>query len=191
MTLQTGSMAYMTATISSTYNIESVLMAAGITASCCVAITLFATCTKVINYFTNLIQARLLITILLPFQYDITSCAGVLFIVSWVFFMSTIIFGFFVRGDSKRTFQLIYSCIGALIFMLVSAPSPHPNPDTLTLTHFWFHRQYLAYETQLIFGGKKYEYSPEDYVVATIQLYVDIINIFVFILSIIGGGNKN
>ena len=50
--------------------------------------------------------------------------------------------------------------------------------------------QYLAYETQLIFGGKKYEYSPEDYVVATIQLYVDIVNIFVFILSIIGGGNK-
>ena len=47
--------------------------------------------------------------------------------------------------------------------------------------------QFLAYDTQLIMGGRKYEYSEEDYVAAVTQLYVDIVMIFIYLLQLIGG----
>ena len=39
-------------------------------------------------------------------------------------------------------------------------------------------------------GGNKYEISPEDYVFAAMMLYVDVIYIFLFLLSLFGGGNN-
>lgn len=59
---------------------------------------------------------------------------------------------------------LVYASIGALIFSL-----------------------YLVYDTQLMMGGKhKYSISPEEYIFAALNLYLDIINIFLYILTIIG-----
>ena len=47
--------------------------------------------------------------------------------------------------------------------------------------------QYLVFDTQLMMGGKhKYALSPEEYIFAALNLYLDIINLFLFILSIIG-----
>lgn len=47
--------------------------------------------------------------------------------------------------------------------------------------------QYLVFDTQMMLGGKhKYSLSPEEYVFAALNLYLDIINLFLFILSIIG-----
>jgi FtsH-binding integral membrane protein len=47
---------------------------------------------------------------------------------------------------------------------------------------------YLVYDTQLILGGqhKKYQFSVDDYVFAALNLYLDIINLFIFILQILG-----
>ena len=47
---------------------------------------------------------------------------------------------------------------------------------------------YLIYDTQLIMGGegKAASYSLDDYVIAAINVYLDIINIFIYILRIIG-----
>ncbi len=39
----------------------------------------------------------------------------------------------------------------------------------------------------VIGGGKKYEISPEDYVMAATELFLDIIYIFIFILQLFGG----
>ena len=39
-------------------------------------------------------------------------------------------------------------------------------------------------------GGKKYEIDPEDYVFAALMLYVDVIYIFLFILSLLGGSSN-
>ncbi|OQR76025.1 protein lifeguard 1-like [Tropilaelaps mercedesae] len=57
----------------------------------------------------------------------------------------------------------VYAGVGALIFMV-----------------------FLAFDTQLLMDGKRYSISPEEYVFATIQLYVDIVQIFMFLLSLIG-----
>ena len=46
---------------------------------------------------------------------------------------------------------------------------------------------YIVYDTQLMMGGKhKYSLSPEEYVFAALSLYLDIINLFLYILMIIG-----
>lgn len=42
----------------------------------------------------------------------------------------------------------------------------------------------------MIIGGKKYEISPEDYIFAAIQLFIDIIYIFWMLLTLIGGLSK-
>lgn len=59
--------------------------------------------------------------------------------------------------------QLIYACLGALLFSI-----------------------YLIYDTQLILGKGQYSYSLDDAYLAAIQLYLDIINLFLNILRIVG-----
>ena len=63
--------------------------------------------------------------------------------------------------------QLIYACLGALIFSI-----------------------YLIYDTQLVIGKGTFSYSLDDAYLAAIQLYLDVINLFLFILQILGGGGN-
>ena len=49
---------------------------------------------------------------------------------------------------------------------------------------------FLAIDTQMIVGGKRYQYSEEDYVNAALQLYLDICYIFMYILQIMGAAKK-
>ena len=50
---------------------------------------------------------------------------------------------------------------------------------------------YIVYDTQLMMGGShKYALSPEEYVFASLNLYLDIINLFMYILSIIGNSRN-
>lgn len=51
-----------------------------------------------------------------------------------------------------------------------------------------FPTQFLAFDTQLLLGNKRYSISPEEYVFATLSLYLDIIYLFSFLLQIMGGG---
>jgi FtsH-binding integral membrane protein len=48
---------------------------------------------------------------------------------------------------------------------------------------------FIVYDTQLIVGGKhkKHQFGVDDYVFAALSLYMDIINLFLFILSASGG----
>lgn len=48
---------------------------------------------------------------------------------------------------------------------------------------------YLVYDVQLIAGGRKYEFSVDDYVPAALAVYLDVINLFLFILRLIGDRN--
>lgn len=48
---------------------------------------------------------------------------------------------------------------------------------------------YIVYDTQLMlgsWGGHKVEFSVDDYVFAAINLYLDLINLFQYILELIG-----
>ncbi len=79
-----------------------------------------------------------------------------------VFFIFSIL-AMFLAG-SYPIVNLVYACLGALLFSV-----------------------YLVYDTQLMMGGKhKYSISPEEYVFAALNLYLDIVQIFLYILQIIG-----
>lgn len=77
-------------------------------------------------------------------------------------------FGLIAMFFPGKTMTLIYSSCGAILFSI-----------------------YLIYDTQMMMGGKhKYSISPEEYIFGALTLYLDIINIFIYILSIIGS-SKN
>lgn len=89
-------------------------------------------------------------------KWDFTMMGGFLFVALLVVFVFGIIVAFFPGSAA----DLVYSVCGALLFSL-----------------------YLIYDTQMMMGGKhKYSISPEEYIFAALNLYLDIINIFLFIL---------
>ena len=51
---------------------------------------------------------------------------------------------------------------------------------------------YIVYDTQLIVGGKhrRIQFSENDFALATISLYTDIVNLFLFVLEILGGSGR-
>lgn len=97
-------------------------------------------------------------------KWDFTVLGGSLFAVLIVL----IVFGIIAIIFPSRVMLLLYSAFGAILFSV-----------------------YLIYDTQLMLGGKhKYTISPEEYIFAALNLYVDVINIFLYILAIIGLGRK-
>ena len=65
--------------------------------------------------------------------------------------------------------SLVYASLGALLFSV-----------------------YLVVDTQMMMGGKhKYTISPEEYIFAALNLYLDVINLFLYILQIVAAANRN
>ncbi|XP_075704555.1 protein lifeguard 1 [Rhinoderma darwinii] len=92
-------------------------------------------------------------------KYDFTSCMGVLM----VSLVVLIIFSILCIFIQNKILQIVYASLGALLFTC-----------------------FLAVDTQMILGNKQLSISPEEYVFAALNLYTDIINIFLYILAIIG-----
>lgn len=93
-------------------------------------------------------------------KYDFTMMGGCLFVALIVL----LCFGFLTIFFYSRIMSLIYACLGALIFAM-----------------------YLVFDTQIMMGGgKAYSISPEEYIFASLNLYIDIVTLFIYILSIIG-----
>ncbi|XP_013864230.1 glutamate receptor, ionotropic, N-methyl D-aspartate-associated protein 1b (glutamate binding) [Austrofundulus limnaeus] len=92
-------------------------------------------------------------------KYDFTSCYGVLFVCLIVLILFSILCIIF----QSMVLQIVYAGLGALLFTV-----------------------FLAVDTQLLLGNKELALSPEEYVFAALNLYTDIINIFLYILAIIG-----
>jgi len=98
-------------------------------------------------------------------KWDFTTCGGGLCAILVIFVIAGIIMAFLPQ--TKWT-MIGYGSAGALIFSL-----------------------YLVYDTQLMMGGAhKYSLSPEEYVFASLNLYLDIINLFMYILMIVGASKK-
>lgn len=132
---------FLLATAASTYNSEEVLLAVGITAAICLALTLFAFQTKI----------------------DFTGLSSVLFVALVVL----LLFGIISMIWNGPTIRLIYASLGALLFSI-----------------------YLIYDTQMMMGGNhKVSISPEEYIFAALSLYLDVVNIFLYILSIVGSSH--
>eukprot|EP00887_Chlorella_sp_A99_P004615 scaffold4.g4615.t1 len=111
------------------------------------------------------VGALALAAIFIPF--DMTKRGGVLAICSMVFFavvMMTLFFAFFYVST---WWYLAIAIIGALLFAA-----------------------YLVYDIQMVMGGKTLAISPDEYVFASVQIYMDVITMFLFILSIFGFANR-
>ncbi|KIH59613.1 hypothetical protein ANCDUO_10148 [Ancylostoma duodenale] len=94
---------------------------------------------------------------------DLTTCIGIAYVLG----MTMMFFGI-TALVACLSFQVtflytVYAAIGALLSML-----------------------YLAIDIQLIMGGRQFELSPEEYIFAAMQIFLDILNIFLFILQIFG-----
>merc|ERR550519_1264995 len=99
-------------------------------------------------------------------KIDFTACGGMLCALLMILMVAGIILSF--TGLSKAA-MIGYGSAGALIFSL-----------------------YIIYDTQLMMGGKhKYSVSPEEYVFASLNLYLDVINLFLYILRIVGAARSN
>jgi len=97
---------------------------------------------------------------------DFTGMGIYLYVCLIVFVLTGFIAGLFVGllGGNFQTLQLVYAAGGVLLFSC-----------------------YLVYDTQLIVGGKhsKFQFSVDDYVFAALNLYLDIINLFIYILQLL------
>ncbi|XP_014271228.1 protein lifeguard 1 isoform X1 [Halyomorpha halys] len=93
-------------------------------------------------------------------KIDFTMMGGVLFVAALIL----MIFGIITIFWHGKIITLIYASFGALLFSI-----------------------YIIYDTQIMLGGKhKYAISPEEYIFAALNLYLDIVNLFLYILTIIG-----
>ncbi|CAM4882586.1 unnamed protein product [Rotaria socialis] len=92
-------------------------------------------------------------------KFDFTSCMGVIFVMS----LGLFIFGIVCIFTYSKILYTIYAGLGAIAFSI-----------------------FLAVDTQLIMGGKRHEISAEDHICASIMLYIDIVYIFLYILTLFG-----
>ncbi|XP_034553684.1 protein lifeguard 1 [Notolabrus celidotus] len=93
-------------------------------------------------------------------KWDFTAKSGCL----WVFAWTLLSFGLLCAIHRSQYLYIVYACLGTLLFSF-----------------------YLVFDTQLILGGKnrKYEISPEEYVFAALNLYLDIVSLFLLLLQLI------
>lgn len=100
-------------------------------------------------------------------KFDFTGCGPYVFVamlclMAFGFFMW--IGSYFLPAETMQTLRLLYACCGALLFSF-----------------------YIVYDTQLIVGGKhSHQFSIDDYAFAAISLYLDIVQLFLYLLQIFG-----
>ena len=99
-------------------------------------------------------------------KIDFTAMGGILLVA----LLSLMLFGIFVAiFPGSKVANILYASLGAFIFGV-----------------------YIIFDTQMMMGGKhKYALDPEEYIFASLNLYLDVINLFMYILSLIGQANNN
>lgn len=141
----TGCMSVLVGFSSASYTMQSVLVAAGITAAVFVAMTIYAWTTT--SDFTGLgpyIFAAMMCFMFFGFALMIMSACGIH--IQWL--------------------RMVYNVMGVLMFTF-----------------------YIVFDTQRIIGqhgGHKHEFGIDDYVFASLALYMDIVNLFLHLLQLIG-----
>ncbi|KAG9273900.1 protein lifeguard 1-like [Astyanax mexicanus] len=138
----TLSLSYMVGTVASFHNTTSVVIAMGATLVISFTIIIFSAQTRV----------------------DFTICNGIIIILA----VDLLMFGFFSIFYYSSMLQILYGCLGALLYSL-----------------------FLAVDCQLVMGREKYSLNPEEYVFGALIIYLDIIMIFLYILMILGGSSNN
>ena len=160
------------------YDGEDVMIALGITALLVIFLTAFAF--QVISSKLRRKQNWLI----LQTKIDFTLCRGVLAAVFFVFFL----FGLGIAilplfGVNIQILHLVYSAIGVLIFSVYLIYDTQVEDRQRILIKICL--------SQMMMGGNhKFSISPEEYIFAAIAIYLDILNIFLYILRIVGAAKK-
>ncbi|CAJ0590939.1 unnamed protein product [Cylicocyclus nassatus] len=94
---------------------------------------------------------------------DLTTLIGIVYILGMTMLFFGITATISVLAFRVTFLYTVYAVLGALLSML-----------------------YLAIDIQLIMGGRRFELSPEEYIFASMQIFLDILNIFLFMLRIFG-----
>lgn len=98
-------------------------------------------------------------------KIDFTVFTGVAF----VGLIILMVMGFILMFFRIPFLQIVYAAFGALLFSV-----------------------YLIIDTQMIVGGNhRNQISPEEYIFGAITLYTDIINIFMFLLQLLGASSDD
>ncbi|XP_038162280.1 transmembrane BAX inhibitor motif containing 1a [Cyprinodon tularosa] len=100
-------------------------------------------------------------------KVDFTKCRGLFCVLSIVMLVTGIITAIVLSFKYIYWLHMLYAAMGAIAFTM-----------------------FLAYHTQLLIGNRKYSISPEEYVFAALSIYVDIVQIFLFLLQIIGASSR-
>lgn len=98
------------------------------------------------------------------------------------------LYALFTRSDFTTGWGILVGIIAPLILFGIFAwiswiPVLHSLYCALGAALFGI---YLVIDTQLIAGGGRYELSMDDYIAGALLLYIDIIQIFLYILSLLG-----
>ncbi|XP_058869143.1 protein lifeguard 2-like isoform X2 [Acipenser ruthenus] len=96
-------------------------------------------------------------------KFDFTSCQGVLFVLMMVLFFSGIVMAIVLPYRYVPWLHVVYAILGAIVFTM-----------------------FLAFDTQLLMGNRRYAMSPEEYIFGALNIYLDIIYVFSFFLQIFG-----
>ncbi|XP_077576897.1 protein lifeguard 2-like isoform X1 [Stigmatopora nigra] len=121
--------------------------------------------TKSVMMCLGITSAVCLLVTIFSFQtkIDVTTCRGMLFIFSMVVFISGLALAVVLPFQYVPWLDTIYAVLGAILFTM-----------------------FLAFDTQLVMGNKRHSISSEEYIFATLSIYLDIIYIFSFFLQIFG-----
>jgi len=98
-------------------------------------------------------------------KYDFTAMGGVLLAALLTLVGASLVMAFF---PATKVGTIVISSAGALVFSA-----------------------YLVFDIQLIMGGRALEIGPDDYVLAALCVYIDVINLFLYILNLINAISGN
>ncbi|KAG7273501.1 hypothetical protein CRUP_015877 [Coryphaenoides rupestris] len=100
-------------------------------------------------------------------KVDVTKYQGLFCVLGIVMLVTGIITTIVLSFKYMPWLHMLYAAMGAIIYTL-----------------------FLMYHTQLVIGNRKHSISPEEYVFAAITIYVDIIQIFLLLLQLIGAAKR-
>ncbi|XP_055071211.1 protein lifeguard 3 isoform X1 [Misgurnus anguillicaudatus] len=100
-------------------------------------------------------------------KVDFTSCNGLLCVLCVVLLVTGIITSIVLSFQYVPWLHMLYGAFGAIVFTL-----------------------FLAYHTQLLIGNRANTICPEEYVFGALSLYVDVVQIFIFLLHITGSSSE-
>ncbi|XP_067426205.1 protein lifeguard 3-like [Emydura macquarii macquarii] len=96
-------------------------------------------------------------------KVDFISCTGLFCVLGIVLILTSLVTTAVLYYQYIQWVHMVFAAIAAIAFTL-----------------------FLAYDTQLLVGNRQYALSPEEYVFGAVEIYVDIIYIFLFLLRCLG-----